>query len=68
MSALTIRDGDGIGSATMVNSSKAQNFIKSVSRRPVDASGLPTIEEFYSGKIIIYHCKKSVSTFLLTLA
>lgn len=35
---------------------KTKNFIKSVSRRPVDASGLPSVAEFYTGKLLMHIC------------
>lgn len=58
MAAMNVKDGhhdmDGVGSAVAVNASKTKNFIKSVSRRPVDASGLPSVGEFYTGNVLFY--------------
>lgn len=61
VSAISVTDGhipEGVGSAVVVNSSKTKNFLNSVSRRPVDAGGLPSVGEFYTGRSFTAKIKK----------
>lgn len=64
VSTISVTDGhipEGVGSAVVVNSSKTKNFLNSVSRRPVDAGGLPSVGEFYTGRSFTANIKNGSS-------